>query len=46
MFHSLFFYPVGTQPFYTTRGVSRAPFFYNLRPQGATATLGPKGRQT
>ena len=24
----------------------RPPFFYNLRPQGATATLGPKGRQT
>ena len=34
------------QPFYTTRGVSRAPFFYNLRPKGATTTLGLKGRQT
>ena len=34
-----------TQPFYTTRGVSRAPFLKIAAP-AATATLGPKGRQT
>ena len=27
-------------------GASGAPFFYNLRPKGATTTLGPKARQT
>ncbi len=32
------------QPFYTTRGVSRAPFFI-IRGEAATTTLGPKGRQ-
>ena len=34
------------QPFYTTRGASRAPLFFNLCPKGATTTLGLKGRQT
>ena len=33
------------QPFYTTRGVSRAPF-YKTCGEAATTTLGPKGRQT
>ena len=33
------------QPFYTTRGASRAPFF-KLAALAATTTLGLKGRQT
>ena len=33
------------QPFDTTCG-GAAPFFYNLRPKGATTTLGLQGRQT
>ena len=37
-----FFYNPSTQP----AASATPPFFYNLRPQGATATLGPKGRQT
>ena len=41
LFHNLF-----PQPFYTTRGASRAPLFFNLCPKGATTTLGLKGRQT
>ena len=34
-----------TQPFYTTRGASRAPFFI-ICGEAATTTLGLKGRQT
>ena len=33
------------QPFYTTRGASRAPFLL-ICGEAATTTLGPKGRQT
>ena len=33
------------QPFYTTRGASRAPF-YKTCGEAATTTLGLKGRQT
>ena len=33
------------QPFYTTRGASRAPFFL-ICGEAATTTLGLKGRQT
>ena len=40
LFHNLFL-----QPFYTTCGASRAPFFKNCG-EAATTTLGPKARQT
>ena len=37
--------PFSSQPFYTTRGASRAPF-YKICGEAATTTLGLKGRQT